>query len=131
VIRAAELGFSGAVSGVVDVERDDAGEPLVTIPECPAGTPRDLTAFTPEAVAENLVDDVGVFITSTTGVASDGSFSFRFLHPDQYDLGFVADTEFDGGTLTFEADAPGLVDVTSGGNATVAYTITSASCSEG
>ncbi len=131
VIRAAELGFSGAVSGVVDVERDDAGEPLVTIPECPAGTSRDLTAFTPEAVAENLVDDVGVFITSTTGVASDGSFSFRFLHPDQYDLGFVADTEFDGGTLTFEADAPGLVDVTSGGNATVAYTITSASCSEG
>lgn len=134
VIRAAELGFSGAVSGVVDVERDDVGEPLVTIPECPAGSARDLTAFTPEAVAQNLVDENGDFVTSTTAVASDGSFSFRFLHPDQYDLGFVADIEFEvegvTGTLTFEADAPGEVDVTSGGNVTVAYTITSASCSE-
>ena len=37
VIRAAELGFSGAVTGTVDVERDTGGTPLVTIPECPGG----------------------------------------------------------------------------------------------
>jgi hypothetical protein len=129
VIRAAELGFSGAVTGTVDVERDTDGAPLVTIPECPAGTPRDLTAFVPEAVAQTLVDDLGEPVTSTTAVASDGSFSFAFLHPDEYDLGFVADVEFDGATLTFGAEAPGIVDVTSGGDAAVAYTVTSATCS--
>jgi len=123
VIRAAELGFSGSVSGTVDVA------PLVEIPACPAGTGRDLTAFVPEAVAETLLDDSDDPLTSSTVVASDGSFSFSFLHPDEYDLGFVTDILFDGATLTFEADAPGLVDVTSGGNVTVTYTITSATCS--
>ena len=62
-------------------------------------------------------------------MASDGSFSFPFLHPDEYDLGLVADVEFDGATLTFGADAPGIVNVTSGANLVVTYTITSATCS--
>lgn len=123
VIHTAELGFTGAVTGVVDVA---AG---VSIPECPAGTPRDLTAFIPEAVAENLLDDLNNPVTTTTAVASDGSFSFPFLHPDEYDFGFVTDVDFGGATLTFGADSPGLVDVTSGANLVVSYTITSAECS--
>jgi len=128
VIHTAELGFTGAVTGSVDVERDN-GTPLVTIPDCPAGTPRDLTAFIPEAIAQTLTDDFGEAVNVTTEVASDGSFSFPFLHPDGYDLGFVTDVEFGSATLTFGADAPGLVQVTSGANLVVTYTITSATCS--
>ena len=129
VIRAAELGFTGAVTGTVDVERDTNGDPLVTIPACPAPTPRDLTAYIPEAVAQTLTDDLGDPVRATTAVASDGSFSFLFLHPDEYDFGFVTDVDFGGATLTFGADAPGLLDVMSGANLVATYTITSATCS--
>jgi len=129
VIRAAELGFTGAVTGTVDVERDTNGTPLVTIPECAAGTPRDLSAFIPEAVAQTLTDDLGDPVTASAAVADDGSFSFLFLHPDAYDFGFVTNVDFDGATLTFGADAPGLVDVMSGGDLVVTYTITAATCS--
>jgi hypothetical protein len=128
VIHTAELGFSGAVTGTVNVERDTDGTPLVTIPDCPTGTPRDLTAFMPEAVAQTLTDDLGP-VTASSVVASDGSFSFRFLHPDQYDFGFVTNVEFGSSVLTFAAVAPGLVDVTPGVNLVANYTITSATCS--
>lgn len=131
VIRGAEVGFTGSLAGTVDVERDASQEPLVVIPECPAGTPRDLTAFVPMATAQTIVDDLGEPVVATTAVAADGTFTFGFLHPDEHDLGFVADIDFDGATLTFEADAPGLVTVTSGGGSDVTYTITSATCSQG
>jgi hypothetical protein len=129
VIHATEVGFSGAVTGTVDVERDIAGLALVTIPECPTGTPRDLSAFMPVAVAQTLTDDLGEPVVAGTTVASNGSFSFLFLHPDEYDFGFVSDVEFGDATLTFEADAPGIVEVTSDANLVVTYTITSADCS--
>jgi hypothetical protein len=129
VIRGAEVGFTGSIAGTVDVERDANQDPLVTIPECPAGTPRDLTSFVPTATAQTLVDDLGQPLMATTEVAVDGTFSLGFLSPDSYDLGFVADIDFDGATLTFEADAPGVVAVASGGSGDVAYTITAATCS--
>jgi hypothetical protein len=129
VIRGAEVGFTGSIAGTVDVERDGNQDPLVAIPECPAGMPRDLASFVPMATAQTLVDDLGEPVTATTAVAVDGTFSFGFLHPDNYDLGFVAAIDFDGATLTFEADAPGVVAVTSGGSGDVAYTITAATCS--
>lgn len=129
VIRGAELQFSGAVHGTVDVARDVGGNPLVTIPECPAGTPRDITSFVPEAVAETLTDDLGDPLRATTSVASDSTFSFPYLHPDQYDLGFVANIDFGPDTLTFGATAPGIVAVTDGASLDVSYTITSATCS--
>ena len=129
VIRGAELTFSGAVHGTVDVARDANNNPLVTIPECPGGMPRDVTAFIPEAVAQTLTDDNGDPVKATTTVASDSSFSFPYLHPDQYELGFVADVDFSGDTLTFNATAPGLVNVTSGADLSATYTITSAICS--
>ncbi len=129
VILGADLGFTGGVSGTVDVERDTNGDPLVAIPECPAGTARDLTAFVPQAVAQTLTDGVGDPVTATTTVAADSSFSFSYLAPDQWDLGYVADVDFSGSTLTFTADAPGIVDVTSGADLQVEYTITSATCS--
>jgi len=129
VIRGAELGFTGNVSGVVDVQRDANGDPLVTIPECPAGTDRDITEFVPQAVAETLTDDLGDPLTATTAVAADGSFSFPYLHPDEYDLGYVADIDFGGSTLTFVATGPGIVAVTSAAALDLEYTITSATCS--
>jgi hypothetical protein len=129
VIRGVEIGFSGAITGTVDVARDAGGAPLVTIPECPAGTPRGVSAFVPMAVAETLVDDLGDPVAATTSVADDGSFAFPYLHPDGYDLGYVANVELDGSTLTFTATAPGIVQVTNGGSVEVTYTITAASCS--
>lgn len=129
VIRGAEVGFTGSIAGTVDVERDGNQDPLVTIPECPAGTPRDLTSFVPMATAQTLVDDLGEPLTATTAVEVDGTFSMGFLSPDSYNLGFVTDVDFDGATLTFGADAPGTVSVTSGSSGDVAYTITAATCS--
>jgi hypothetical protein len=129
VIRGAELGFTGNVSGTVDVERDANGDPLVIIPECPAGTPRDLTAFVPRAVAQTLTDDLGDPVTATAVVAGDGSFSFPYLHPDGYDLGYVSEIELGTSVLTFVATAPGVLDVASGADLVVEYVITSATCS--
>lgn len=129
VIRGAELGFTGAVGGTVDVARDAAGDPLVTIPECPAGTPRDLRDFVPLAVAQTLTDDLGDPVVATTQVAADGTFSFAYLHPDTYDFGYVAVVELGTSTLTFEATAPGPLDVTPSANLEVEYTVTSAVCS--
>jgi hypothetical protein len=129
VIRGAELAFSGGVHGTVDVARDVNNNPLVTIPNCPAGTARDITSFIPEAVAQTLTDDLGDPLRATSTVASDSTFSFAYLHPDQYVLGFIANVDFGGDTLTFAATAPGLVNVTSGADLDVTYTITSAVCS--
>lgn len=129
VIHGVEIEFSGAVTGTVDVARDGGGNPLVTIPECPAGTPRGLSSFVPVATAETLTDDLGDPLAATTSVDEDGSFAFPYLHPDAYDLDYVTDIEVDGSTLTFEATAPGIVTVTDGGSEEVIYTITSAVCS--
>ncbi len=59
VIRGVEIEFSGAITGTVDVARDDEDNPLVTIPECPAGTARGLSAFVPVARAATLRDPSG------------------------------------------------------------------------
>jgi hypothetical protein len=129
VIRGVEIEFSGAITGTVDVARDSGGNPLVTIPECPAGTPRGLSAFVPMAVAETLTDDLGDPIMASASVADDGTFAFPYLHPDGYDLRYAEEVEVDGSTISFTATAPGVVNVTDGGSVTVAYTITAASCS--
>jgi hypothetical protein len=129
VILGAEVGFTGAVGGTVDVARDGSGNPLVAIPECPAGTERDITAFVPLAVAQTLTDDLGDPLRLTSAVqASDSSFTFPFLTPDAYDMTFVTKIGFGDDTITFAADAPGIVDVTAGANLALTYTITSAVC---
>lgn len=128
VILGAELEFSGSVTGVVDVERDNMDNPLVEIPECPAGTARTVADFVPQAVSQTLTDDVGDPLTQTTTVAADGTFSFPPLSPDMYDFGFVDQIEFGDNTMTFTANAPGVVDVPSGGDVSLTYTITDATC---
>lgn len=129
VILGAEVGFTGAVGGTVDVARDDTGNPLIAIPECPAGMERDVTAFVPLAAAQTLTDDLGDPLSVTTTVqASDSSFAFPFLNPDAYDMTFVTKIGFGDDTISFAADAPGIVDVTTGANLELTYTITSAVC---
>ncbi len=129
VIRAAEIGFTGTISGTVDVERDEEGEALVTIPACPAETERDVSAFVPRATAQNLMDDEGDPIVSTTTVDEEGSYSLGFLEPDDYALGYVESVEFDGHALVFTAKAdPETVDVSTSGSHTADYTITDATC---
>jgi hypothetical protein len=129
VIRGAEVEFSGSVVGTVDVARDGGGAPLVTIPPCPAGTPRDITAFVPRAVAETLTDDLGDPVIATATVQSDSTFSFPYLHPDGYDLDYVAKVGFGADSITFLATAPGIVTVGDGSELAVIYTITAATCS--
>lgn len=129
VILGAELEFSGRVTGVVDVERDAEDNPTVEIPDCPLGTTRGVTDFIPMAVAQTLTDGMDDPLTSTTAVAEDSTFVFAALEPDMYDFGFVGDVVFGDDTLTFEADAPGVVNVPSGGDVSLMYTITGASCS--
>ena len=129
VIRGAEVAFSGRVRGTVDVARDGSQNPLVTIPQCPAGTPRDITAFVPVAVAQTLTDDLGDPLTVTTTVAADSTFAFGWLSHDGYDLTYVTLVDFGPDTLVFTATDPGVVTVTSGGDLAVTYTITAATCS--
>jgi hypothetical protein len=129
VIRGAEVAFSGGVHGTVDVARDANQAPLVTIPPCPVGTPRDITSFVPVAVAQTLNDDLGGDLRVTTTVAADSTFAFPWLHPDGYALTYVSAVDFGPDTLVFVATAPGIVNVTSGADIEVAYTITSATCS--
>lgn len=130
VIHAAEVGFTGSVSGTVVVGDDADGNPVLPI-DCPAGTSRDVTEFIPMATAQTVTDDSGNPLVATATVDSDGSFGFPFLQPDEYAMGFVVDVEFDGATLTFGADTPANQNVTSGGDITgLTYTITSASCTE-
>ncbi len=129
VIRGAEVEFSGSIVGTVDVARDGEGDPLVMIPECPAGTPRDVTAFVPRAVAQTLTDDLGDPVIATAIVQSDSTFSFPWLHPDNYDLDYVAAVELGTSTLSFVATDPGIVTIGDGSELAVVYTITAATCS--
>lgn len=117
----------GSISGTVAL--GDA----VTIPECPSGTPRDVTDFVPTATAETLTDGSGDPIMLTTSVAADGSFTFDNLSPDTYDLSFQSEVTYGSPAtdqLTFTATVdPGSEDVGAGQDVTgVTYTITGATC---
>lgn len=124
VIHATDFGVSGGISGTVAL--DDG----VTIPECPAEETRGLDDFVVTATAETLTDDDGNLVERRTSPNTDGDFSIGFVHPDDYDMGFVADIEFETDALVFEATVdPGQVTVGSGDQVSgVSYTITSASC---
>jgi hypothetical protein len=103
---------------------------VVTVPECPVGSPRSIEDFVPTATAQTLVDDEGDPIVRTGVVAPNGAFSIGGMEPDTYTLGFQ--DEFDYGThiLTFNAlVVPAEVTVTEDGSVVVAaFTLTSAVC---
>lgn len=126
IIVATDLGFTGGITGTVVLDGTE-------IPECPAGTARDITVFQATATAQTLEDDSGNPVVYTDHPDSEGNLDFDFLDPDTYDLGFtdplaVSDTY----QLNFTGSvSPTTVDVTSGDQATgVEYTITDAVCEQ-
>lgn len=118
-----DLDQVGAIRGTVELGDG------VTIPECPAGTARDLTDFVPLATAQTLVDGDGNPIVRTGSVQADGSFELTFLAPDAYTLGYQEALEFDEATLSFTAEVDtDEVTVEDDAVTGLVYTITAATC---
>lgn len=127
IIVATDLGFTGGITGTVSLAEG------VSIPDCPAdpATERDITVFEATATAQSLVDDeTGDPVVYTDSPDSEGNLSFEFLGPDTYDMHFTTPLAVtDGYELAFTATVePTELDVTSGDQASVAYTIDSATC---
>ena len=103
----------------------------VTIPACPAGTPRSLADFVPTATAATLKDVNNAAVVRSGTTTAGGAFSINNVAPDTYALGAM-DVTVSGWKLTFNASAvPASTPVVQGQNVTgVAYTITGASCTQ-
>jgi hypothetical protein len=103
---------------------------VVTIPECPAGSPRSIEDFVPTATAQTLVDDEGDPILRTGVVAPNGAFTIGGMEPDTYTLGFQAQFDYGTHVLIFGSTVvPSQITVTEDGSVGVAaYTLTSAVC---
>lgn len=113
----------GAIHGMVSLEDG------VTIPECPAGTPRGLDDFVPVATAVHLVDDAMDPIVRAGVTQEGGAFSIDFLQADSYDLGYLGQIDFTGGSLMFAASVlPTQVLVNDDVVEGVVYTLTGAQC---
>lgn len=115
----ATLGASAAVSGEV------ALAPGVSIPECPAGTPRDLSDVVVTLEAPLLGD-----VWWTAAVTADGDALFPIVAPGLWTPGIASAVEVDGGTLRLEGHAdPGQVTLDAGYEAgDVRWTVTAARC---
>jgi hypothetical protein len=103
----------------------------VTVPECPAGTPRSIQDFVPTLTAATLLgaDDLPLVRTGT--VAADGTFAITFLAADTYTLGHVAETNLNTHELVWTATVTPAT-VTIAGNdddkAGIVYTISNVTC---
>lgn len=116
VVMATDFQATGALSGDVVLAEG------VTLPATCGGAAVDLTAFVPQATFGELV------LSGSTD--ADGSFSFPFVAPGTYTLGYASEIEFDNGdTLEFTA-TPSVTTATiaSGGSASANYTITEVGC---
>jgi hypothetical protein len=121
---------TSAILGTVAIQLDGQGAPTFTVPPCPAGTPRSITDFIPQATAATLRDASNNPIVRTGTVAASGTFSISPVDPDQYALGF-AETLLGTMKLVWTATVtPATVTVAAGGADVtgVAYTLTGASC---
>jgi hypothetical protein len=117
-----------SISGMVAL---DAG---VTIPACPAGTPRSLADFVPTATAATLLDANNASVVRSGTTSGAGAFTIANVDPDTYTLGVMDLTVGDQVTgswkLSFTASAnPASVPVVQGQNVQgVAYTVSAATC---
>lgn len=101
----------------------------VTIPECPAGTPRSITDFVPTATAQTLVDGESQPIVLIGSVAAEGTFQINFVAADTYSLGYTPSLDLGDFALVFTATVEPTEAVVGDQNVTgVAYTIQSATC---
>lgn len=122
----------GEIHGTVALGEDDQGEPLV-IPEC-GGEARTLEAFVPTATALTLTDDEGEPLTFGGETESEDQghvFEIDVTDFDDYELGYQAETTFDGEQLVWTATAdPTQVTVTETEDEVegVAYVVTAVSC---
>jgi hypothetical protein len=114
VMTATAVGFSGTISGTVALATG------VTLPTCGGGAVT-LATFTPTATN-------GTTVLSGT-VSTGGTYSI-VAAPATYTMGSVPAYSFtNGDSLTVAATpAPSTAAVTAGGNTTVNYSITSATC---
>lgn len=120
VIVASRLEAAGTVSGTVAT----AGG--VSLPACGGGAPT-VADFLPEL---RSVDDPETVKSGT--VAEDGSYEIAFVPSGDWTATYADSVEVDGGAfLRFDATAsPTEVTIEPDADATVDYTITSATCSE-
>lgn len=119
-----DVNQAGSIVGIVALADG------VTLPECPAGTPRNLGDFVPTATSQTLTDGGGAPIVRSGAVAEGGGFVISFLAPDTYTLGYQGQLNVEGGSsLVFTATVdPTEAAVADGAFEGVAYTITAASC---
>jgi Domain of unknown function (DUF4382) len=114
VLTATAVGFSGTISGTVAL---GAG---VTLPACGGGAVT-VASFTPTATNGPTV--------LTGAVAAGGTYSI-VAAPATYTMGYVPAYSFTNGDslMVTAAPAPATAAVTGGGNTTVNYTISAATC---
>lgn len=118
-----ELGLANSITGTVALGDG------VTIPDCPAGTPRSILDFIPTATLDGVLDGEGQPITRAGSVAEGGAFTIGFLAAGPYTMGFVPTLTLGTDQLTFTAIvAPGQVAVSGGEVPGVAFTIQGAVC---
>jgi hypothetical protein len=132
VIHATRVAMANAgtssISGTVALAQG------VTVPACPAATPRSLADFVPTARAATLKDASQNAIVRSGTTAAGGAFTIGNVAPDSYTLGVMDLTVSDitgNWKLAFTATAaPATAQVVQDGqNVTgVAYTVTAASC---
>jgi Domain of unknown function (DUF4382) len=103
----------------------------VTVPACPAGTPRSIQDFVPTLTAATLLDASNLPLVRTGTVAADGSFAVAFLAPDTYTLGYMAETNLNTHELVWTATVtPASVTIASDDDdeTGIAYTVTGVTC---
>jgi hypothetical protein len=121
-----ELGLANSITGTVALGDG------VTIPECPAGTPRSILDFIPTATLDGVLDGEGQPITRAGSVVDGGAFTVGFLAVGSYTMGFVPALTLGNDQLTFTAVvAPDQVTVSGGEVSGVDYTIQGAVCEVG
>lgn len=94
---------AGAIQGNVQL-------PFFTfVPQCPSGTPRDLSSFTPTATMIGVTDEEGNPVMRTGSTDAAGSFEIPFLAGGDYEMG-QAEADFGTHRLVFNASVvPGSV----------------------
>lgn len=114
VMHATTVGFAGGIGGTVTVASG------VTLPTC-GGAPVAVTAFVPQATAGTT--------TYTSAVATDGRYKIT-VPAGTYTMAYAPALSYANGDSLMVTATPSVASATvaSGGNATVDYSVTAATC---
>lgn len=98
------------------------------VPQCPPGTPRDLSSFVPTATMAGVLDDAGEPIVRTGSTSAAGSFEIPFLAAGDYELGQDV-TDFGSHRLVFSTMIiPAFVSLAEDQAVPASYQILSMAC---